>query len=129
MELASALETVVYRTTENEEETRRFYRELLELQPFGEQDYGHRLPTGVFLLFNRDKSTVQDCPPPHGAAGPVHTCFLAGEGEYERWKDELSAKGVEIVKEIQWERGPRSFYFEDPAGNLLEIAEGDMWPA
>jgi catechol 2,3-dioxygenase-like lactoylglutathione lyase family enzyme len=25
-------------------------------------------------------------------------------------------------------RGTRSFYFEDPAGNLLEIAERDMWP-
>jgi hypothetical protein len=32
------------------------------------------------------------------------------------------------VKEIRWERGPRSFYLEDPAGNLLEIAEADMWP-
>jgi catechol 2,3-dioxygenase-like lactoylglutathione lyase family enzyme len=129
MELAGVLETVVYCTTESEEETRRFYREVLGLQPFGEQSYGHRLPTGVFLLFNRDVSSVQDWPPPHGAAGPVHTCFLAREDEYERWKDELTAKGVEIVKEIQWERGPRSFYFEDPAGNLLEIAEGDMWPA
>jgi catechol 2,3-dioxygenase-like lactoylglutathione lyase family enzyme len=129
MELAGVLETVVYCTTENEEETRRFYREVLGLRPFGEQEYGHRLPTGVLLLFNRDKSSVQDWPPPHGAVGPVHTCFLARKGEYERWKDELTAKGVEIVKEIEWERGPRSFYFEDPAGNLLEIAEGDMWPA
>ena len=25
--------------------------------------------------------------------------------------------------------GPRSFYFDDPAGNVLEIAEGDMWPS
>jgi catechol 2,3-dioxygenase-like lactoylglutathione lyase family enzyme len=129
MELAGVLETVVYCTTENEKETRRFYREVLGLRPFGEQSYGHRLPTGVFLLFNRDESSGQDWPPPHGAAGPVHTCFLAREGDYDRWKADLTAKGVEIVKEIQWERGPRSFYFEDPAGNLLEIAEGDMWPA
>jgi catechol 2,3-dioxygenase-like lactoylglutathione lyase family enzyme len=40
----------------------------------------------------------------------------------------LAAKGVEIVQEITWPRGPRSFYFEDPAGNMLEIAEADMWP-
>jgi catechol 2,3-dioxygenase-like lactoylglutathione lyase family enzyme len=129
MELAGVLETVVYCATENEEETRRFYREVLGLRPFGEQRYGHRLPNGVFLLFNRDESSVQDWPPPHGALGSVHTCFLAREGDYERWKNELTGKGVEIVKEIEWERGPRSFYFEDPAGNLLEIAEGDMWPA
>ncbi len=97
-------------------------------QPFGEHRYGHRLPNGVFLLFNRDESAEQEWPPPHGAVGSVHTCFLAAEGEYERWKDELTAKGVGIVKEIAWERGTRSFYFEDPAGNLLEIAEADMWP-
>ena len=31
------LETVVYCTTENEEETRLFYRQVLGLRPFGEQ--------------------------------------------------------------------------------------------
>lgn len=129
MNLAGILETVVYCTTENEKETRRFYREVLGLEPFGEDSAGHRLGNGVFLLFNRDESSVQDWPPPHGAVGPVHTCFLAAAGDYERWKEELSAKGVEVVKEIEWERGPRSFYFEDPAGNMLEIAEADMWPA
>jgi catechol 2,3-dioxygenase-like lactoylglutathione lyase family enzyme len=128
VELAGVLETVVYCTTENEDETRRFYREVLGLRPFDEHSYGHRLPNGVFLLFNRDGSSVQEWPPPHGATGPVHTCFLAAPGDYERWRDELQAKGVEIVKEINWERGTRSFYFEDPASNLLEIAEGDMWP-
>jgi catechol 2,3-dioxygenase-like lactoylglutathione lyase family enzyme len=128
VELAGVLETVVYCTTENEEETRRFYRDVLGLRPFDEHYYGHRLPNGVFLLFNRDGSAVQEWPPRHGAAGPVHTCFLAAPGDYERWREELQAKEVEIVKEIEWERGTRSFYFEDPAGNLLEIAEGDMWP-
>lgn len=129
MELAGVLETVVYCTTENEKETRRFYREVLGLEPLGADSAGHRLGNGVFLLFNRDESSVQDWPPPHGAVGPVHTCFLAAAGDYERWKEELSAKGVEVVKEIDWDRGPRSFYFEDPAGNMLEIAEADMWPA
>jgi catechol 2,3-dioxygenase-like lactoylglutathione lyase family enzyme len=128
VELAGVLETVVYCTTENEEETRRFYREVLGLRPFGEGSVGHRLPNGVFLLFNRDESAAQDSPPAHGAAGPAHTCFLAAPGEYERWREDLTAKGVEIVQEITWPRGPRSFYFEDPAGNMLEIAEADMWP-
>ena len=128
MELAGVLETVVYCTTENEDETRRFYRDVLQLQPLSEHSYGHRVGTGVFLLFNRDRSSVQDWPPPHGATGPVHTCFLAAPGEYERWRNELTAQGVEIVNETTWDSGPRSFYFEDPAGNLLEIAEADMWP-
>jgi catechol 2,3-dioxygenase-like lactoylglutathione lyase family enzyme len=128
VELAGVLETVVYCTTENEEETRRFYRDVLGLRPFDEHSYGHRLPNGVFLLFNRDGSSVQEWPPPHGATGPVHTCFLAAPGDYESWREALQARGVEIVKEIEWERGTRSFYFDDPAGNLLEIAESDMWP-
>jgi catechol 2,3-dioxygenase-like lactoylglutathione lyase family enzyme len=129
VELAGVLETVVYCTTENEAETRRFYREVLGLRPFAEESAGHRVGAGVFLVFNRDESSVQKWPPAHGATGPVHTCFLAAAGDYERWKDDLRAKGVEIVNETEWAAGRRSFYFEDPAGNMLEIAEADMWPA
>jgi len=128
VELAGILETVVYCTTENEEETRRFYREVLGLRPFSETSGGHRLGSGVFLLFNRDESSVQDWPPPHGAAGPGHTCFLTAPGEFELWKEHLVDRGVEITNETTWDSGVRSFYFEDPAGNVLEIAEADMWP-
>jgi catechol 2,3-dioxygenase-like lactoylglutathione lyase family enzyme len=129
VKLVEVLETVVYCTTENEQATRRFYRDVLGLQPVREGSVGHRIGTGVFLVFNADESSVQDSPPPHGAPDArVHTCFLAAPGDYERWKDELRAKGVEIVQEIEWPSGPRSFYFEDPAGNMLEVAEGDMWP-
>lgn len=127
--LEGVLETVVYCTTENEEATRRFYREVLGLQPFSDTSSGHRLGRGVFLLFNRDKSSVQDWPPPHGAVGPVHTCFLAAPGDFASWKEHLESAGVEITTEAGWDSGVRSFYFEDPAGNVLEIAEGDLWPA
>jgi catechol 2,3-dioxygenase-like lactoylglutathione lyase family enzyme len=129
VELAGILETVVYCTTENEEETRRFYREVLRLQPVREGSGAHRVGSGLFLVFNADESSVQDSPPAHGSAGArVHTCFLAAEGEYEAWKKHLEANGVEITQEIEWPSRPRSFYFEDPAGNVLEIAEADMWP-
>jgi catechol 2,3-dioxygenase-like lactoylglutathione lyase family enzyme len=130
VQLASILETVVYCTTENEEETRRFYRDVLGLDPVREESVAHRIGSGLLLVFNADESSVQESPPAHGRPDArVHTCFVAAPGEYERWKDDLSAKGVEIVREIDWPRGPRSFYFADPAGNVLEIAEGDMWPS
>jgi catechol 2,3-dioxygenase-like lactoylglutathione lyase family enzyme len=130
MNLSGVLETVVYCTNENEEATRRFYREVLGLQPLREDSVAHRLGGSVFLLFNADESSVQDSPPAHGAPNArVHTCFLAAPGEYERWKERLAAEGVEITQEIEWPSGPRSFYFEDPAGNVLEIAEADMWQA
>jgi catechol 2,3-dioxygenase-like lactoylglutathione lyase family enzyme len=128
VELAGILETVVYCTTENEKATRRFYREVLGLEPVREGSGAHRVGSGLFLVFNADESSVQDSPPAHGATGKVHTCFLAAEGEYEAWKGQLQSHGVEITEEIERDAGLRSFYFEDPAGNVLEIAEADMWP-
>jgi catechol 2,3-dioxygenase-like lactoylglutathione lyase family enzyme len=123
------LETVVYCTTEDEEETRRFYHDVLGLEPVREGSVAHRVGAGVFLVFNADESAVQDSPPPHGAASArVHTCFLAAPGDYEAWKQKVTSAGVEITQEIEWPGRPRSFYFEDPAKNVLEIAEADMWP-
>jgi catechol 2,3-dioxygenase-like lactoylglutathione lyase family enzyme len=129
VQLAGVLETVLYCTSQNEEDTRRFYREVLRLEPLSEDSVAHRLGTGVFLLFNADESSVQESPPPHGAPDArVHTCFLAAPGEYDRWKERLADRGVAITSEIEWRSGGRSFYFQDPAGNVLEIAEQDMWP-
>ena len=129
MELGGVLETVLYCTSENEEETRRFYREVLDLRSFSDESSGFRVGRSVFLLFNRDRSSVQDWPPPHGAEGPGHTCFLAEPGEYEAWRARIEEAGVEIVNETEWKTGIRSFYFHDPAGNVVEIAESDLWPA
>ena len=128
MRLAGVLETVLYCTTENEEATRRFYRDVLGLAPVREGSVAYRLGSGVFLLFNADESAVQDSPPAHGAPGGVHVCFLAAPGEYDAWKARVAA-ATQITEEIEWAPGRRSFYFEDPAGNVLEIAEADMWPA
>jgi catechol 2,3-dioxygenase-like lactoylglutathione lyase family enzyme len=129
MMLGGILETVLYCTNENEEDTRRFYREVLGLQSFSDESAGFRVGAGVFLLFNRDRTATQDWPPPHGAEGPGHTCFLVKPGEYDAWKERIVAAGVEVLDETEWKSGVRSFYFHDPAGNVVEIAEGDLWPA
>jgi catechol 2,3-dioxygenase-like lactoylglutathione lyase family enzyme len=42
--------------------------------------------------------------------------------------EHLASAEVEITNEATWDSGARSFYFDDPAGNVLEIAETDMWP-
>jgi hypothetical protein len=49
-------------------------------------------------------------------------------GDYERWREHLDDRRVAVVEEITWDSGLGSVYFHDPAGNLLEIAEGDIWP-
>jgi catechol 2,3-dioxygenase-like lactoylglutathione lyase family enzyme len=42
--------------------------------------------------------------------------------------EHLRRHDVEITHEHAWDSGRRSFYFQDPAGNLLEIADGELWP-
>ena len=60
-------------------------------------------------------------------AGPGNVRLQAAGGEYERWREHLATAGVEIVHDSDWGGRGRSFYFKDPAGNLLEIADRDIW--
>jgi catechol 2,3-dioxygenase-like lactoylglutathione lyase family enzyme len=126
--LSGILETVVYRAPGREAEVQRFYEDVLGLRPVRSWPAGtaYRAGASVYLVFDSERTSVQDLP--HGASGSVHACFLAADGEYERWKDHLAREAIPIVDEITWGSGARSFYFHDPAGNLLEIAEGDLWP-
>jgi catechol 2,3-dioxygenase-like lactoylglutathione lyase family enzyme len=129
-ELRGVLETVLYYREGQEDELERFYRDVLGLRALGRGRWSlsFRLGVGVVLLFEAGRAATQDWPPPHGATGVVHTCFLAAADEYARWKEHLATAGVPTVDEITWEEtGLRSIYFRDPAGNMLEIAEGDLW--
>lgn len=125
--LTGVLETVLYCTGETEDETRRFYEEVLGLRRVSRWTY--RLGAQVFLLFNAEETAGQQWPPAHGATGAGHICFTVAPEGYEGWKETLRSLGVDIIEEIDWSRGVHSFYFNDPAGNVLEIADGDMWPA
>lgn len=127
--LLGVLETVLYYASEQEEEVERFYRDVLGLRPLGRSRWMMALRAGenVYLMCDADQYAKQNDPPLHGASGPVHTCFLAPAEEYERWKKYLPEQGVPLIEEVTREAGS-SFYFRDPAGNLLEIAERDMWP-
>lgn len=128
-QLNGILETVLYCDSSNEEEVRRFYADVIGLDAM-DLDFGYRVggEAHVLLVFNRDDTQEQDSPPPHGATGKGHVCFTATTGTYESWKGHLDARGIAWHDEITWGNGMRSFYFEDPAGNVLEIAEGDFWP-
>ncbi len=129
-EMKGVLETVLYCDSSNWEQVREFYLDVLGLRQIAGMRFAYRAGTSdhVFLVFNRDEVKDQTEPPPHGATGPVHTCFEAAPGTYEQWKDYLRSRGVEPYQEITWGNGQRSFYFDDPAGNVLEMAEGDFWP-
>jgi catechol 2,3-dioxygenase-like lactoylglutathione lyase family enzyme len=130
LRLASVLETVLYYASDQQDEMERFYENVLGLESLGlgRWSLAFRLGQGVVLLFDRERSSTQDEPPPHGASGSIHAAFLAAPGEYEAWKERLAERGVRLIDEIAWDSGVRSCYFNDPAGNLLEIAERDLWP-
>lgn len=124
--LEGILETVLYCTSDTEAAAHRFYEDVLGLRKVSKWTY--RLGPRLLLLFNAEETIDQEWPPAHGASGSVHVCFTVSAAAYEDWKSYLSAKEVELVEEIDWSRGILSFYFRDPAGNMLEIANGDMWP-
>jgi catechol 2,3-dioxygenase-like lactoylglutathione lyase family enzyme len=128
--LLGVLETVLYYEEGQEDELERFYRDVLGLRTIGRGRWSlsFRHGSGVLLLFESARASTQAWPPPHGASGSVHTCFLAAPDDYEPWKEQLAAAGVSIVDEITWDATAlRSIYFRDPARNMLEIAEGDLW--
>jgi len=122
------LETVLYFTDQDRAE--RFYRDVLGMRLIDREpgrSLFFRAGESVFLLFRAEESLRSRSLPPHGATGSVHTCFLVEESDYERWKTHLAERGVVIVQEARWARG-LSFYFNDSEGNLLEIADADIWP-
>ena len=126
--LTGTLETVLYHRPGDAEAMERFYSQVLGLREVSRWPGGvaYRNGPGVVLLFDSERSSSKDdVAYRHGAEGVLHACFTAAPGEYERWREYL-AEGV--VKEITWKDGARSFFFNDPAGNLLEIAERDLWP-
>ena len=129
LRLAGVLETVLYYASDQQDNMARFYENVLGLESLGlgRWSLAFRLGQGVVLLFDRERSSTQDEPPPHGASGSIHAAFLAAPGEYDAWKQRLADRGVTLIDEIAWDSGVRSCYFNDPAGNLLEIAERDLW--
>jgi catechol 2,3-dioxygenase-like lactoylglutathione lyase family enzyme len=124
--LERVLETSLYCNTENEHQVRDFYERVMGLRKLGPR-FAYRIGESLLLVFNSDETKDQKSPPAHGATGPAHACLLATDDSYEEWKSYLAEKDVTMVEEMTWPNGKRSFYFFDPAGNLLEIADGDLW--
>ncbi len=91
-------------------------------------------PAQVLLVFRRgltreDAETSGGTVPGHHSEGPSHFAFAIATESYHRWKAHLEASGIRIVREVSWPKGGRSLYFNDPGGNVLELATPGLWPS
>ena len=89
-----------------------------------------RLPDGgVLLIFDPARSSTPGRPvPSHGATGAGHVAFAVEPGTLDVSADALRRQGIEIEQEITWDEGGRSVYVRDPAGNSVELVDGEAWP-
>lgn len=113
------------------EGARKFYCETLGLQEINYLPNKHlflRVGASVLLLFNPEDSKLKQSPPPHFGGGHQHFAFEVEESEYEAAKRKILSLGITIIDEVTWKSGKKSFYFNDPEENVLEIVPKDgIW--
>lgn len=86
-----------------------------------------RAGTSVLLCFNPEDSAKKTSPPPHHAAGRYHFAFEVKPEDYQWQKDRIAREGIRISHVMTWESGQESFYFDDPAGNVVEVVPVGIW--
>ncbi len=115
-------ETCIY--VRDLEKVRTFYTETLGLPVINALPGKHlflRAGDSVLLLFNPDDSKAKVSPPAHYAEGHQHFAFEVPEAGFDDFRSAIVARGITIIDEVTWKSGKRSFYFNDPEGNVLEI--------
>jgi catechol 2,3-dioxygenase-like lactoylglutathione lyase family enzyme len=112
-------------------EARAFYEGKLGLPVIDYVPGKHlflRAGTSVLLCFNPEDSRQKTSPPPHYGGGRQHLALEVRAADYDRAKEEMTNRGIPVIEEVTWKSGARSFYFEDPEGNVLEIVpERGIW--
>jgi catechol 2,3-dioxygenase-like lactoylglutathione lyase family enzyme len=106
------------------EVSRKFYCGTLGLSEISYVKEKHlflRAGHSVLLLFNPEDSKNKISPPAHYGGGKQHFAFEVADGNYMAAKAEVISKGISVTEEITWKSGKKSFYFNDPEGNVLEI--------
>lgn len=110
-----------------------FYRDVLGLRLVDGPDdllAALRLPDGgVLLLFDPEVAARPGrAVPAHGGSGRGHVAFSLAAGGIAVWRERLAERGIELEQEVAWGEGRRSLYVRDPAGNSVELVEGELWP-
>ena len=111
--------------------TARWYADVLGLRLVDGPDElaaAFRLDdASMLLLFDPGLASRPGRPvPSHGTSGPGHVAFATDS--LAEWQGRFRERGVEIELDNEWPQGGRSLYVRDPAGNSVELVEGDLWP-
>jgi catechol 2,3-dioxygenase-like lactoylglutathione lyase family enzyme len=109
-----------------------FYRDALCMRAIGAPDdhsAAFRLDDGgVLLIFEPDRASGPGrYVPSHGTTGPGHVAFALPAGALDECRSRFAELGIEVEREIKWPRGGHSVYVRDPAGNSVELIEGEAW--
>ncbi len=123
-------ETVLYAS--DVAATARFYSELLGLtlaEAPDEMAAAFRLDDGgMLLVFDPARSSEPGRRvPSHGSTGAGHVAFAVSEGQLEPLAERLVEASVDVERWIDWPAGGRSLYVRDPAGNSVELVDGEVW--
>ena len=112
-----------------------FYRRTLGLRPLLETPRLVAFDAGgpsVLLVFQagateQDFTDPRGTVPGRGARGRAHFALAIRADSLEAWRARLVAHGVALTGEYSWPRGGVSLYFDDPDGNVVELANPGLW--
>jgi catechol 2,3-dioxygenase-like lactoylglutathione lyase family enzyme len=109
----------------------KFYRDVLGLPLLG-KEAGHHVffqvgERQVLLVFCPQGTLKGDRLPAHGAHGPGHVALGIAPEDLDQWRERLARHRVPVEHEQKWERGGKSLYFRDPAGNAIELVTPGVW--
>lgn len=107
-----------------------FYHDTLGLPLVSKADGRHiffKAGSSMLLCFIADATKEETRFPAHFAEGKQHMAFGVELKDYEAWKEKVIDLQIPITHEHTWSSGLKSFYFEDPDGNVLEIVPNELW--
>ncbi len=110
--------------------SRHFYHGLLGLPVIAFVAGRHvffQAGDSVLLCFIAAVTLQEKELPPHGAKGIIHFAFEVSPADYMDAVARIESAGIDIIHHHTWKKGTRSFYFNDPDDNLVEIAEAGLW--
>src|SRR5690349_12022979 len=101
MKIKGIKETCIY--SSNLTSIHDFYHRVLELPVIGHAEGKHvffRAGDSVLLFFNPDDSKGKKSPPGHYGGGKQHFAFEVQTAEYEKAKEFVAGKGIQITDEV-----------------------------